>query len=909
MTSILKTPSITLLGFALAMGTSACGSSSRERARGASTQGLTMSVDHLAEALVWESGDPVQVRVAGKWMALSKPIAGVSELRSRGRGGVVRVGETTLWLRGESHVRVGSDAAGKLVVDLIRGEARVRSRKDDSLRVGQEQGPGRDFLLSHRGQRTRSVSTESQPQHALWSMELSRPVEARGIGRLDTKEGEVAVPLELRKLNISVHLDGGMALTEVEHVFYNDSDKVLEGSFRFPAPDGVSVTGLAMEINNRLVEGEFVERMKARQVYEQIVDQMQDPALLEWQQGGWFKLRVFPIEAHSEKRVVLRYQAPLQESLEGYEYRYLATPPEGSQVGLFELRIDDKLVTHKEGLRSAEDVVVPVPASALPRVAAEERKDYSYRALTVDADWWREEYSRMAVANAPVHRRVVLALDSSRSALENRELSLELLGLVLGELEPGDSFALFAHDIAVREAFMGFQPASKANVERALGFYRDLELDGASDLGATMQYAAKLSEGRDDVSVIYIGDGTPSWGLTQSAALHEASEALGKSPLFAAILGRGASTRLWSALTGERGGTIVRPHTGLQAEQMAFFLARAAQLPRLEEAALVPVDGVDIFPDAPRTLFEGESMTVLVRAPQGKMPGSLVLAGRIGKTRLRQSVALDQGVVAAQSVAQRFASMAIARMEDDKAPLEEIVAMSREFGVQSKHTSLLVLESEEAYRQHQIARKEAEEQRLSANAPQVSGGDLDNLGGQEASLSPNNIQPGDPEVRIPAPADARSVVLVFPFGETKIAHFDEEDQTWIARFLISPDTADGQYWVRVHIEHSDGRLEEMRLPYTVDTSAPNVSVKLVKKPGGRVQIQVQELGELRDAIRVEVHMPWGQSERLYAKGDGFFRRLLRTPRGIGSTIAVRVVVTDEALNQRVLELELPIEAQ
>ena len=43
------------------------------------------------------------------------------------------------------------------------------------------------------------------------------------------------------------------------------------------------------------------------QMLRPIVDEMRDPALLEWQQGQMFKLRVFPIEAKSHKRIVLRF--------------------------------------------------------------------------------------------------------------------------------------------------------------------------------------------------------------------------------------------------------------------------------------------------------------------------------------------------------------------------------------------------------------------------------------------------------------------------------------------------------------------------------------------------------------------------------------------------------------------------
>ena len=118
-------------------------------------------------------------------------------------------------------------------------------------------------------------------------------------------------PLALRALQVDVKTAGDLAITEVTHLFHNAVDERREGTFRFPLPDGAMLIGLAIEIEGKLVEGEIVEREKARAVYEKIVDEMLDPALLEWEQGNWFKLRVFPLEPNADKRVVIRYVTPL----------------------------------------------------------------------------------------------------------------------------------------------------------------------------------------------------------------------------------------------------------------------------------------------------------------------------------------------------------------------------------------------------------------------------------------------------------------------------------------------------------------------------------------------------------------------------------------------------------------------
>ena len=40
-----------------------------------------------------------------------------------------------------------------------------------------------------------------------------------------------------------------------------------------------------------------------------------------------------------------------------------------------------------------------------------------------------------------------------------------------------------------------------------------------------------------------------------------------------------------------------------------------------------------------------------------------------------------------------------------------------------------------------------------------------------------------------------SVVVVFPFGESKVARYEPEIGAWTARFLVSQDTPDGTYQI------------------------------------------------------------------------------------------------------------------
>src|SRR5207249_1620662 len=101
----------------------------------------------------------------------------------------------------------------------------------------------------------------------------------------------------------------------------------LEGSFYFPLPADASLSRLAMYVadaNNqcKLMEGGMAERTHAANVYETIRYQRRDPALLEWLDGSTFKMRVFPLEAKQEKRIVLSYTQKLPSLYGIARYRF-----------------------------------------------------------------------------------------------------------------------------------------------------------------------------------------------------------------------------------------------------------------------------------------------------------------------------------------------------------------------------------------------------------------------------------------------------------------------------------------------------------------------------------------------------------------------------------------------------------
>src|SRR6266487_1958425 len=119
-------------------------------------------------------------------------------------------------------------------------------------------------------------------------------------------------PLEVTNHHVNVAIDGQVAITSIDQEFYNPNDQRLEGFYMFPVPKGAHIDKFSMEIGGKTVDAELLPADKARGIYEDIVRKLRDPALLEYAGRDLFKVRIFPIEPNSRKRITLSYSQLLK---------------------------------------------------------------------------------------------------------------------------------------------------------------------------------------------------------------------------------------------------------------------------------------------------------------------------------------------------------------------------------------------------------------------------------------------------------------------------------------------------------------------------------------------------------------------------------------------------------------------
>lgn len=144
--------------------------------------------------------------------------------------------------------------------------------------------------------------------------------------------------IELRDLKVSVDVVGNVATTTFDMTFYNPTTRTLEGEFNFPLAEGQTVSRYALDINGKLREGVVVEKEKGRVTFEKKVREGVDPGLMEMTAGNNFRTRIYPFSSKGTRHVVVACEQELTTS-NGKRYYRLPMQTD-SKIETFALKID-----------------------------------------------------------------------------------------------------------------------------------------------------------------------------------------------------------------------------------------------------------------------------------------------------------------------------------------------------------------------------------------------------------------------------------------------------------------------------------------------------------------------------------------------------------------------------------------
>jgi hypothetical protein len=592
-----------------------------------------------------------------------------------------------------------------------------------------------------------------------------------GVGELRARKpgskDEIDGAVRLARHDVKARIAGAMARTEIDETFVNTTDRELEGVWRFPLPQGARLERLALEVDGKLVEGEFVDAHRAAGIWRGVIQQAtpnaprpaeeivwvpgpwRDPALLEWQRGGRAELKIFPIPRRGTRRVVLAYTQHVEPAGGVRRYVYPLAARAGA-TPIDEASFDVRVVggDPAEGVRARGYDLTPTnpdnrdpstPTSlAMSRSAFTPSGDLVVEYATTDrsteasavaftAPGGQGEDAFVAIALRPRlppfiaerGRDHVVVVDTGRAMFGERLRRASRMAVELAQqMDRRDRLTVLACDLECRAMPGGWHAPGAACAHDVDAFLAGATADGASDLVGAVRAAAEVPgrAGDHDLRVVLLSDGVATAGVRGASRVSAEVAAHLSDPraqIVAVPIGSDADVDMLSEIAQGGGGAVVAYGAGQALEAAALDVLSATYGATLRDVELTLPDGLhDVAPGAIPPLRTGAETIIAARMKGDHAAGDLVLRGKLAGEPFEARWPVDVHATADEGNAWAARAWAAGRVADDEragteADRAEAVALSHRFRVPSRLTSLLVLESEAMFRAFRVERSES----------------------------------------------------------------------------------------------------------------------------------------------------------------------------------------------------------
>jgi len=509
--------------------------------------------------------------------------------------------------------------------------------------------------------------------------------------------GPVDAPVRLQAVRITAEITGGFAQTEIELVFTNPNRRVLEGELQFPLVGAQQVVGFALDVDGRMREAVPVEKVKGRQVFEDIVRRQVDPGLLEATQGNNYKLRVYPLPAQGSRTVRLRIAEPLAAGAGERRLRmalaYGARLPEFSLSIRVRGALREPVLAWRDAqelrfVREGDGYAARLErreyfAAGFLEVAVRQPETAAFWTQALDGDRYFYAETQLPMPHNPIARTlpqsVALVWDSSASgAAREHAREFALLDAYFKAMGEGT-----VHLVRVRDSV---DPAETFRVTR--GDWRALRTalertvyDGATNLGALRSVAGAAE-------MLLFSDGLTNYGDAAAPRL--------EGRVFTVSAAPRSNPALLRHIAYSSGGDYIDLIAEPRAQAARKLLMSAPRILHVAGDGVREAYAASPFTADGRIAFAGllTEREAQLRIEFGEPGGK----SRVHTLRLRA----DRNP--SDLPARIWARMRIESLAGQSdLHRGEIRRLGKAFGLVTDETSLIVLERAEDYAQHEIA--------------------------------------------------------------------------------------------------------------------------------------------------------------------------------------------------------------
>ena len=529
---------------------------------------------------------------------------------------------------------------------------------------------------------------------------------------------------------VSVEIDGQEARTSIDQVFKSESGRQLEATYLFPVPENAAIDRFSMKVDGETVEARLLGRDEARNIYESIVRHRKDPALLEYAGRGLFRARVFPVEPYGEKKIELAYQQLTDAYEDTYRYvypldteRFSTKPIENVSIHV-KIKTDDPLKniyssSHQVSVRRINDREAEVsweetngrPARDFELFYSVSRDDVGISLLThrpggEDGYFLLLGSPRYEVRKEKIQPKDVLFVFDRTGSMSGEKIdqAREALKFCLRSLNENDRFNVIPFNERPVPLFDTPEPANRDNIDKALALAGDLEAMGGTNIDGALETALPMAgDPARPTYILFLTDGLPTVGVTDIKEILDNAKKRAPAHLRLFVFGVGydVNTHLLDKLTQAHSGmsTYIRPGEDLEVKVSNMF--RMISDPVLTDVALDmgAMGAYDLAPLRMPDIFKGTQLVVTGRFRKA-VDTRVTLSGTASGEKKTFSIEKDLGKKTTHGfIPTLWATRRIGILLDeirlhgeDKELVDEVVRLSKKYGIITEYTSFLVEE-------------------------------------------------------------------------------------------------------------------------------------------------------------------------------------------------------------------------
>ncbi len=533
----------------------------------------------------------------------------------------------------------------------------------------------------------------------------------------------------------NVTIENQIATTQVEMEFINEGNGLAEGTFVFPLPGEAAVDQLTMFINGQPINAQLLPADQARAIYNEIVRQYRDPALLEYIGSSVIQASVFPIPPGESRKIEIRYRQALtvENGLIHYVYplkvtKALSTRPVDSTSVRVEVISNDAISniyspSHSLAISRSGDRQFVAGWESVSTAASDDFSlYYGIASQTINANLltYRESAGEdgffMLLVQPPVTlpeeqaiaKDVIVVLDQSGSMFgEKWDQARIAAEYVLKNLNPTDRFNVVLFSTGWR--IFSNTLESPAQAQAAMDWVRGQEAVGGTDINGALTTALAMADAERPTTILFLTDGLATEGTTDTQQILSNLEQAARPNIriFTFGVGDDVDTFLLDAIVRDhRGaGSYVRPSERIDEEVAALYTKISA--PVLTDVTL-DVGGLlvsDLYPTLPLPdLFAGTQLTLVGRYRGDASNLSFTLRGTVNgqeQTFVYSGLSFPAQAGGEAFIARLWATRRIGdllntiRLNGENPELvDSIVRLSVRYGIITPYTSFLITEDD-----------------------------------------------------------------------------------------------------------------------------------------------------------------------------------------------------------------------